>query len=182
MDPLELDFNHPVAQKSLYEDVLIRKKSLESLNSITGGNDEDNWNNFNRINNNNSFIVENQEPDSNQDKEMLPDVEMFDQQPQQLTAENAGKVEATQDVIVSDGTKTQKSIWLGRKTKTAETKKPAIKRLSKKIEKPPKKVPIKKLQVEEKKKARKQKAEEAKELKKMHQSTAGQAEIASTDI
>ena len=113
---------------------------------------------------------------------MLPDVEMFDQQPQQPTAEHAVKGEATQDVIVSDGTKTQKSIWLGRKTKTAETKKPAIKRLSKKIEKPPRKVPIKKLQVEEKKKARKQKAEEAKELKKMHQSTAGQAEIASTDI
>ena len=65
MDPLELDFNNPVAQKSLYEDVLIRKKSLESLNSITGGNDEDNWNNFNRINNNNSFIIENQEPESN---------------------------------------------------------------------------------------------------------------------
>jgi len=60
---------------TLYEDVLIRKKSIESLNSLVP-RDDDNWNDFNRINNNNSFIIENPEPEFKKDKEMLPEAEM----------------------------------------------------------------------------------------------------------
>ena len=76
MDPLELEFNNADAQQTLYEDVLIRKKSLQSLNSIV--QKEDRFDDFGGINNNNSFIIENPEPEEKHDKEMLPDVEMFD--------------------------------------------------------------------------------------------------------
>ena len=62
-----------------------------------------------------------------------------------------------------DGSKYQESLWLGKKGKTSAAQKPSINRSSKKIEKPPKKVPVKKLQLEEKKKDRKAKAESAKE-------------------
>ena len=76
MDPLELDFNNPDAQQTLYEDVLIRKKSMESLNSIIP-RDDDPWTDFHRINNNNSFVIENPEPEHiKHDKEMDPDIEM----------------------------------------------------------------------------------------------------------
>ena len=64
---------------------------------------------------------------------------------------------------VMDGSKYQESLWLGKKGKTSAAQKPSINRSSKKIEKPPKKVPVKKLQLEEKKKDRKAKADTAKE-------------------
>lgn len=48
---------------------------MESLNSICP-RDDDNWNDFNRINNNNSFVIENPEPEPKYDKEMVPDFEM----------------------------------------------------------------------------------------------------------
>ena len=35
---------------------------MESLNSIVPKDDE-NWNDFNRINNNNSFVIDNPEPE-----------------------------------------------------------------------------------------------------------------------
>jgi len=64
---------------------------------------------------------------------------------------------------VHEGSKVQESVRLGKRTKASAVQKPSINRSSKKIEKPPKKVPIKKLKLEEKKKDRKQKAEAAKE-------------------
>ena len=65
---------------------------------------------------------------------------------------------------VLEGSKNSESNWLSKKGKTSTNKKPTINRTSKKIEKPPKKVPIKKLQLEEKKKNLKLKiAEKSKE-------------------
>ena len=80
MDPLELDLNNPDAQQTLYEDVLIRKKSIESLNSIVV-KDEENWNDFKQMNNNNSFVLDPDPELKPQDKEMFFDVDMMDQSP-----------------------------------------------------------------------------------------------------
>ena len=49
---------------------------MESLNSIIP-RDDDPWTDFHRINNNNSFVIENPEPEHiKHDKEMNPDIEM----------------------------------------------------------------------------------------------------------
>ena len=106
MDPLELDLNNPDAQLTLYEDVLIRKKSMESLNSIVPKDDE-NWNDFNRINNNNSFVIDNPEPEPKQDKEMLPDAEMQGNSPTTLASLD-DRVE--DDFNMKEGSKKQESI------------------------------------------------------------------------
>lgn len=134
---------------------------MESLNSIIPRDDE-NWNEFNRINNNNSFVIENPEPEPKHDKEMIPDFEMY-----QNNSPTPTPLAFVEDFVetefnVMDGSKHQESLWLGKKGKTGTTQKPSISRPSKKIEKPPKKVPIKKLQLEEKKKDRKAKADSAK--------------------
>ena len=71
----QLDFD-PDAQQTLYEDVLIRKKSIDSMNSIVL-RDEDYWNDFNRMNDNNSFIIDNpEENEPKRDKEILQEFEM----------------------------------------------------------------------------------------------------------
>ena len=71
----QLDFDAD-AQQTLYEDLLIRKKSIDSMNSIVP-RDEDNWNDFNRMNDNNSFIIDNPEEDEpKRDKEILQEFEM----------------------------------------------------------------------------------------------------------
>ena len=132
---------------------------MESLNSIVLKDDE-NWNEFNRMNNNNSFVIENPEPEPKHDKEMLPDTEMQGNSP--TTQASVGDAVET-SINVMEGSKKQESIWLGKKGKATAAPKPPISRASKRIEKPPKKVPIKKLQLEEKKKDRKAKAESAKE-------------------
>ena len=89
------------------------------------------------------------------------DVEMAEQQPSPVTTCSEVEEVAAKDFNVSDGSKVQESLWLGQKGKAAKTQKSSINRMSKRIEKPPKKVPIKKLQLEEKKLARKQKQETA---------------------
>ena len=135
---------------------------MESLNSIVP-RDIDNWNDFNHINNNNSFVIENPEPEPRHDKEMNPDIEMH-----QDNSPTPGPMSFVEEVVetefnVMEGSKHQESLWLGKKGKTSAAQKPSINRSSKKIEKPPKKVPVKKLQLEEKKKDRKAKADSAKD-------------------
>ena len=83
---------------------------------------------------------------------MLPDAEMQGNSPTTLASLD-DRVE--DDFNMKEGSKKQESIWLGKKAKTTVAQKPSINRASKKIEKPPKKVPIKKLKLEEKKKDRK---------------------------
>lgn len=57
LEPVEFDLENYDSQQFLYEDVLIRKKSIESMNSLVPI-DEDNWTEFNRMNDNNSFVID----------------------------------------------------------------------------------------------------------------------------
>lgn len=82
MNQFEIDFydNPDALEQALYEDVLIRKKSVESMNSLVPPTDED-WNNFGRCDNSFGDL----EDENRRDKEILPNVEMMDQQESPVT-------------------------------------------------------------------------------------------------
>lgn len=75
VNQFEIDFfdNPDALEQALYEDVLIRKKSVESMNSLVPP-EEEHWGKFGGCDN--SFS--NPEDENRRDKEILPNVEMDD--------------------------------------------------------------------------------------------------------
>lgn len=81
VNQFEIDFfGNPDAfllEQTLYEDVLIRKKSIESMNSLVPREEEENWGVFG-CDNSFEVAVANPEDENKRDKEILPDIEMME--------------------------------------------------------------------------------------------------------
>lgn len=77
------------------------------MNSIVP-RDEDNWNDFNHMNDNNSFIIDNPVDEPKRDKEMIQDFEMMEQQPSPTTQSSVEETVAT-EFNVNEGSKTKES-------------------------------------------------------------------------